>query len=321
MRLLKVAVACFGLLAPVLGHAQTWPTGPVRMVVPFGAGGTADILARLVAERLHESLGQPVVVENRPGAAGNIGAAAVANSKPDGYTLLMSGSPTHSVGPHLFKRLAYDPMRDVPPVAMIAASPNLLVVNSSLPVKSLKDLVQLAREKPGQLTYSSAGIGTSGHLAAELLKKAAGVDARHVPFKSGSEAVTSVIAGQIDFMFFTVPALLPQVEAGKLRALAITSLTRSQLVPDLPTVAESGYPGFEALGWYGVFAPRHTPTQITERLSGAIAKVLNSPELQQKLPKLGVESKYLAAAQLTEFIKTDSANWGALIKAAGIAAK
>jgi tripartite-type tricarboxylate transporter receptor subunit TctC len=318
MKLVCIAAASLGLLLPSLAQAQTWPSAPIHMIVPFGAGGTADILARLIAERLREPLGQPVVVEDRPGAGGNIGAAAVAHATPDGYTILMSGSPTHSVGPHLFKKLSYDPMRDVPPVAMIAAGPNLLVVKPSLPVKSLQDLVKLAREKPGQLTFSSAGIGTSGHLAAELLKKAAGVDMRHVPFKSGPEAVTAVVAGQIDFMFFTVPPLLAQVKSGKLRALAITSLTRSQLVPDVPTVVEAGYPGFEALGWYAVFAPRETPKAVTDRLSSEIRKIVNAPEVQKKLPNLGVEPKYMNAAELTAFIKTESANWGELIRQAGV---
>ena len=207
------------LLAPSLAAAQGWPTKPVHILVSSGAGGTADILARMIGERLAPMLGQPVIVENRPGAGGHLGAGLVARAQPDGYTLLMSGSPTHSVGPHLFKRLSYEPMRDVPPVAMVAIAPNLLVTKSSLPVKSLADLVALAREKPGQLTYSSAGNGTSGHLAAELLKSTAKLDMRHVPYKSGPEAVTGVLSGDVDFIFFTVPAVLPQVEAGKLRAL------------------------------------------------------------------------------------------------------
>lgn len=321
MKLLSMIAACFALLTATDVHAQSWPSRPIRIIVPFGAGATADILTRLVADRLAQPLGQPVVVENRPGAAGNVGAAMVARSAPDGYTLLMSGSPTHSVGPHLFKNLSYDPMKDVPPVAMIAAGPNLLVVSSSLPVKSLKDLIELARKKPGQLTYSSAGIGTSGHLAAELLKKAADIDARHVPYKSGSEAVTAVLSGQIDFMFFTIPALLPQVEAGKLRALAITSLTRSQLVASVPTVAELGYPGFEALAWYGLFAPRDTPKPITAKLSEEVGKIVEAPDFQKKLLHLGVEAKYMNADDLTRFVTIESKKWGDLIKQAGIAAK
>ena len=321
MKLLGALVACLALLFPTIVQAQKWPSSPIHMIVPFGAGGAADILTRLVAERLGKALGQPVVVEDRPGAGGNVGAAFVAHSNPDGYMLLMSGSPTHSVGPHLFKNLAYDPMRDVPPVAMIAAGPNLLVVNTSLNVNSVQELIDLARQRPDQLTYSSAGIGTSGHLAAELLKKSAGISARHVPYKSGPEAVTAVLSGQIDFMFFTVPPLLAQVKAGKLRALAITSLTRSRLVPDVPTVVEAGYPGFEALAWYGLFAPRGTPQEITTRLSKEVGKIVETPGIQEEMVSLGVEPKYLDSKQLTDFIVVESAMWGNLIKEAGIAAQ
>ena len=321
MKLLGALVACLALLFPTIVQAQKWPSSPIHMIVPFGAGGAADILTRLVAERLGKALGQPVVVEDRPGAGGNVGAAFVAHSNPDGYMHLMSGSPTHSVGPHLFKNLAYDPMRDVPPVAMIAAGPNLLVVNTSLNVNSVQELIDLARQRPDQLTYSSAGIGTSGHLAAELLKKSAGISARHVPYKSGPEAVTAVLSGQIDFMFFTVPPLLAQVKAGKLRALAITSLTRSRLVPDVPTVVEAGYPGFEALAWYGLFAPRGTPQEITTRLSKEVGKIVETPGIQEEMVSLGVEPKYLDSKQLTDFIVVESAMWGNLIKEAGIAAQ
>jgi tripartite-type tricarboxylate transporter receptor subunit TctC len=320
-KLLGALVACLAMLCSTVVQAQKWPSSPIRMIVPFGAGGAADILTRLVAEPLGQALGQPVVVEDRPGAGGNLGAVSVARSNPDGYMLLMSGSPTHSVGPHLFKQSGFDPMRDVPPVAMIAAGPNLLVVNASLNVNSLQELVDLARQKPDQLTYSSAGIGTSGHLAAELLKKSAGISAQHVPYKSGPEAVTAVLSGHIDFMFFTVPALLPQVQAGKLRALAITSTTRSRLVPDVPTVAEAGYLGFEALAWYGLFAPRGTPEEITTRLGKEVEKIVMLPGIQEKMIDLGVEPKYLDAKQLTDFIVVESAMWGNLIKEAGISAK
>jgi tripartite-type tricarboxylate transporter receptor subunit TctC len=244
----------------------------------------------------------------------------VARAQPDGYTLLMSGSPTHSVGPHLFKRLSYEPMRDVPPVAMVAIAPNLLVTKSSLPVKSLADLVALAREKPGQLTYSSAGNGTSGHLAAELLKSTAKLDMRHVPYKSGPEAVTGVLSGDVDFIFFTVPAVLPQVEAGKLRALAITSAARSALVPDVPTVAEAGYPGFEVLGWYALFAPRETPKPVVAKLSADIEKIVRSPDIRDKMLQLGAEPRYLSPEQVAAFVAVESPKWGQLIRESGASA-
>ena len=307
--------------APAQAQAQGWPSRPVRVVVAFVAGGTADIVARLIADRLSPVLGQPVVVENRPGAGGNVGASAVAHSDPDGYTLLMSGSPTHSVGPHLFKNLNYDPMRDVPPVAMIASAPNLLVVNAALPVKSLDDLVKLARENPGQLTYSSAGIGTSGHLAAEMLKQAAGVDMRHVPYKSGPEAVTGVISGDVSFVFFTVPSVLPQVESGKLRALAITSVARSAVAPNVPTVAELGYPGFEALAWFALFAPRGTPQPIVDKLDAEIGKILQQPDIRKKMVELGMEAHFLNARQLTDYVSVESPKWGKLLQGMGTNAK
>jgi tripartite-type tricarboxylate transporter receptor subunit TctC len=308
------------LLAPSLAAAQGWPTKPVHILVSSGAGGTADILARMIGERLAPMLGQPVIVENRPGAGGHLGAGLVARAQPDGYTLLMSGSPTHSVGPHLFKRLNYEPMRDVPPVAMVAIAPNLLVTKSSLPVKSLADLVALAREKPGQLTYSSAGNGTSGHLAAELLKSTAKLDMRHVPYKSGPEAVTGVLSGDVDFIFFTVPAVLPQVEAGKLRALAITSAARSALVPDVPTVAEAGYPGFEVLGWYALFAPRETPKPVVAKLSADIEKIVGSPDIRDKMLQLGAEPRYLSPEQVAAFVAVESPKWGQLIRESGASA-
>ncbi|MGZ3323490.1 MAG: Bug family tripartite tricarboxylate transporter substrate binding protein [Xanthobacteraceae bacterium] len=308
------------LLAPSLAAAQGWPTKPVHILVSSGAGGTADILARMIGERLAPMLGQPAIVENRPGAGGHLGAGLVARAQPDGYTLLMSGSPTHSVGPHLFKRLNYEPMRDVPPVAMVAIAPNLLVTKSSLPVKSLADLVALARDKPGQLTYSSAGNGTSGHLAAELLKSTAKLDMRHVPYKSGPEAVTGVLSGDVDFIFFTVPAVLPQVEAGKLRALAITSAARSALVPDVPTVAEAGYPGFEVLGWYALFAPRETPKPVVAKLSVDIEKIVGSPDIRDKMLQLGAEPRYLSPEQVAAFVAVESPKWGRLIRESGASA-
>jgi tripartite-type tricarboxylate transporter receptor subunit TctC len=320
MRVRTTLLACLIFLAPILAGAQTWPAKPVHVIVSSGAGGTADILARMIGERLAPALGQPVVIENRPGAGGHLGAGLVVRAEPDGYTLLMSGSPTHSVGPHLFKRLTYEPMRDVPPVAMVAIAPNLLVANASLPVKSLDDLVALARAKPRQLTYSSAGNGTSGHLAAELLKSMARVDMRHVPYKSGPEAVTGVLSGDVNFIFFTVPALLPQVEAGKLRALSITSAARSQLVPNVPTVAEAGFPGFEVLAWYALFAPRETPKPIVARLSAEIEKIVHLPDMREKMVQLGAEPRYMSPEQLTSFVFVESPKWGQLIRESGASA-
>lgn len=301
-------------LAPEQGHAQSWPSRPIQIIVSSGAGGAADIMARLVGEQLSTALGQPVVVENRPGAGGNTGAISVARANPDGYTLLMSGSPTHSVAPHLFKNLPYDPMRDAPPVAMIAAAPNLLVVNPSLPVKSVADLVKLAREKPGTITYSSAGIGTSGYLAGELLKNIATLDMTHVPYKSGPEAVTGVITGAISFLFFTLPSVLPQVEAGHLRALAIASAERSALVPNVPTIAEAGYPGFDVIAWYALFAPKGTPEPVIARLNTEIEKIVARPDIRAQMAKLGAEPKYLPPNGVVDFVAQESPKFEVLLK-------
>ncbi len=306
------AFASASALAPA--RADDWPSRPIQIVVPFGAGGAADIIARLVGDKLARALGQPVIIEDRPGAGGNIGAAAVAHANPDGYMLLMSGSPTHSVGPYLYKDLNYDPMRDVPPVAMLAVAPNLLVVNSSLPVHSVADLVALARAKPHSVTYSSAGVGTSGYLAAELLKASANLDISHVPYKSGPEAVTGVLSGNVTFMFFTVPALLPQVEAGQLRALAIASAQRSPLVPDVPTIAEAGYPGFDVIAWYALFAPRGTPAPIVSRLSSEVQKILERSDVRAEIGKLGAEPHYLSPQGLTDYVATEAPKWGPLLK-------
>lgn len=319
---LRLAIAALIALivaqTPLQASAQTqgWPTRPINIVVSFGAGGTADILARMIGEELSTALGQPVVIENRPGAGGNLGAQTVARAAPDGYTLLMSGSPTHSVGPHLFKNLSYDPMKDVPPVAMIAIAPNLLVVNAELPAKSVKELVQLARDKPGQITFSSAGIATSGYLAAEMLKSSAKLDMAHVPYKSGPEAVTGVLAGDVSFIFFTVPALLPQVTAGKLRALAITGKERSALVPDVPTVAEAGFSDYEVLAWFALFAPKGTPEPIVQRLSTEIEKILKRPDIREKMAKLGAEPRFMNSQQLTDFVTMESAKFGKLLQGA-----
>jgi tripartite-type tricarboxylate transporter receptor subunit TctC len=302
------------VLASVPVRADDWPSRPIQMIVPFGAAGAADIIARLVGDKLATALGQPVVIEDKPGAGGNIGAGLVARANPDGYTLLMSGSPTHSVGPYLYKDLSYDPMRDLPPVAMIAVAPNLLVVNSALPVKSVDDLVALARAKPHTVTYSSAGIGTSGYLAAELLKAKANLDISHVPYKSGPEAVTGVLSGNVTFIFFTVPALLPQVEAGQLRALAIASAERSPLVPNVPTIAEAGYMGFDVIAWYALFAPRGTPPAVVDRLSKEIEKILQRDDVRAELARLGAEPHYLSPQGLTDYIAAESPKWGPLLK-------
>ncbi|CAM3587217.1 ABC transporter substrate-binding protein [Bordetella sputigena] len=312
MRIARLVAALAVSLAGPTAHAA-WPEKPVRLVVSSGAGGTADILARSLAEKLGAALGQPFIVENKPGAGGHLGASQVARAKPDGYVFLVSGSPTHSVGPHLYKNLTYEPMRDVPPVAMVAVAPNMLVVNPDLPVKSVAELVALARQRPGELTYSSAGRGTSGHLAGAMLQNMAHIRIKHVPYNTGPEAVAAVMAGNVSMTFFTLPGVLPQVQAGKLRALAVTSRERTSLAPSVPAVAEEGYPGFEALAWYGVFAPKGTPPEVVARLGAELARIVREPDMQARLTQLGTEPHYLDTAQLEAFVAVESPKWKALI--------
>lgn len=297
--------------------AQTWPDKPVRVIVAGGAGGTADLLARLLGERLSASLGQPFIYDNRTGAGGMVAAEAVARAAADGYTLLLSGLPTHSVGPHLYKDLKFDPNRDVPSLAMIAVAPNVLVVNANSPVRSVQDLVRMARETPGKLAFSSAGSATSGHLAGELFKSVAKVDMLHVPNRSGPEAVTALLSGSVDFLFFTTPATLPHVRAGRMRALGVTSLTRSALAPEFPTLAESGYPDFEVVPWYAVGAPRGVPAAVLSRLNGEIEKAIAHPEARAKVLSLGAEPRFMSGQALQDFVANDLAKWGRIIRATG----
>jgi tripartite-type tricarboxylate transporter receptor subunit TctC len=307
-------LSCLIIFSFAQAEAQNWPTRAIQIVVPFGAGGTADMIARVIGEKLAPALGQPIVIEDRPGASGNIGAASVARASADGYTLLMSGSPTHSVGPHLFKNLDYDPMRDVPPIAMVAVAPNLLVVNATSPIMSVRDLINLARKKPGNVSYSSGGIGTTGYLAAELLKASASVNMLHVPYNSGPEGVMGVLSGDVTFTFFTLPSLLPLIEAGKLRALAIASAERSKLTPGVPTVAESGFPGFDVIAWYALFAPRGTPDAVVARLSREIRTIVGSGDFRDKMAKLGAEPKYMSPQGVIDYVSVESPKWGALLK-------
>jgi tripartite-type tricarboxylate transporter receptor subunit TctC len=315
-------IACFIGLATAapLAFAQAWPAKPVRIVVPFAPGGTVDLLSRLIGERLAAALGQPFLIENRPGAGGNIGAEAVARAAPDGYTLLLSGSPTHAVNPTLYKKLPFDPIRDFTQIALIGASPNLLVVNPSTPIHSVQDLVKLAREKPGELGYSTAGPGTSGHLAAELIRSQMKVDVRHVPYKGQADAITGVIRGDVAFSFVTVPATLPHVKAGRLRAIGITSLARSSLAPDVPTVAESGVPAFEVLGWYAMYGPRGLSGEVVSRLSGELDRLMREPGMAEKWVQLGVEPKFMTGPAFAQFSQNELAKWGGVIRASGATA-
>jgi len=298
--------------------AQAYPTHPLRLVVPFSAGaGILDIMARLISQRLSARLGQQVVVDNKPGAGGNVGSEIVAKSAPDGYTLLIAG-PALVVSPFLYAHLDFDPLADFVGVTMINSAPLLLVVHPSLPVKSVAELIAYAKAHPGKLNYGSGGVGSTPYLAVELLKSMAGFDAVHVPYKGGAPALADLVAGQLSFMIENVPGTLPFVKDGKLRALAITSPQRSALVPDLPTMIEAGVPGYEMIGWNGIFVPKGTGPKIVERLHGELATILRGAKLREQFAKLGAEAVGNTSIAFSAFVKEESMRWGKMIRDRGI---
>jgi len=301
-----------------VAHAQVAPTRSVRFVVPFAPGGGVDFTARILAQKLSDSWSQQVVVDNRPGAGGIIGTELVAKSPADGYTLLMGSIGSVSINPGLYRKLPYDPLRDFAPVTQIGFVPNIVVVHPSLPVKSIRELIALARAKPGALVYGTGGSGTSNHLSGELFKTMADVDIRHIPYKVGAQATSDLIGGQLSVMFDNFPTSLPHVRAGKLRPLAVTSAVRSSAAPEVPTVAESGLPGYEITGWVGVLAPAGTSKDTISMLHAEIAKVLKLSDLREKFANLGAEAGSSTPEQFAAFIQSEIAKWGRVIKAAGI---
>ena len=310
--LLPVCVA----LAAAHAAAQSYPVKPVRVIVPFPPGAGADITTRLIAPRLSEGLGQQLVVENRAGAAGNIGAEVVARAAPDGYTLLIAPASI-AISQTLYKKLPFDLVRDFQPVAMLASVPFILVVHPSLPAKDVKELVALAKSRPGQINYASTGSGSSPHLTAEMLKMQARIDVVHVPYKGTPLAVTDLLSGQVSFMFANALSVLPQVSAGRLRALAITSAKRSATTPQLPTMIESGLPGFESGTWYALLAPAGTPREVVARLSGEVARLTRNADLRDKLAAQGAEALTMTPEQTAAYIKGEIAKWGKVVRASG----
>jgi tripartite-type tricarboxylate transporter receptor subunit TctC len=304
--------------APVA--AQSYPVRPVRVIVPFPPGSGADITTRIVAPRLSEALGQQLVVENRAGAAGNIGAEVAARAAPDGYTLLAAPASI-AISQTLYRKLPFDLVRDFQPIAMLASVPFILVVHPSLPAKNVKDLVALAKSRPGQINYASTGSGSSPHLTAEMLKLQAGIDVVHVPYKGTPLAVTDLLTGQVSFMFANALSVLPQVSGGRLRALGITSAKRSATTPQLPTMIESGLPGFESGTWYALLAPAGTPPSVIERLHAASIKIITNPDIQSRLRSMGGEPATLSPQQTTAFLKAEYERWGRVIREAGIKAE
>ncbi len=297
--------------------ADTFPTKPVRMVVGFNAGGAPDILARLLGERLHDRMGQPIVVDNRPGATGNIGAELVATANPDGYTLFMA-TVSVAIGPTVYKSLKFSVPKSFAPVSMVASVPLILVVNPKLPVNSVQDLIKVAKAKPGSLNYATPGYGSPQHLTAELFKLKVGVNMVHIPYKGGGQANAALLAGESLLFFSGMPPALPHVKAGRLRALAVTTAKRSPSAPEVPTVGEAGLPGFEADNWHAILAPAGTPPTVVKRLHQAIAAALTEQELARRFETQGAEARSSTPPQLTAFIRAEVAKWADVAKAAGV---
>jgi tripartite-type tricarboxylate transporter receptor subunit TctC len=299
------------------GHAQTYPTRPVTLVVAFTPAGPSDVLARVVGRKVEELLKQPFVVVNRPGAGGNIGAEAVATAPADGYTLLMGNNSILATNASLYKKLPYDPEKDFKPISLVGNQANILVVNPKLPVHSMAELIALAKAKPGQLNYASSGIGTAAHLAGALFKAQAGIDIVHVAYKGAAPALQDVIAGQVQMMFATAASVVGFINAGVVRPLAVTTLKRSALMPDLPTVAEQGLTGFEATTWHGLVAPAATPPAVVDILHDATVQALRDPAVVKSLTDLGVEISSSTPDAFAKYITAEIPKWTAVVKASG----
>ena len=321
-RRLALAGACAAVaasaLAPLSASAQAaYPTKPVTIIVPFSAGGTTDILARIVGQALNTELGQSVIIDNRAGAGGNIGGALAAKAKPDGYTLFMGTVGTHAINESLYKKMPFNPIKDFAPLTRVANVPNLLVANPNQPFKTVKELIAYAKANPGKVNYGSSGSGSSIHLSGDLFKSMAKVDMVHVPYKGSAPAVTDLLGNQIGIMFDNMPSAVQHVRAGKLVPLAVTTAKRSPELPDVPTIAEAGVPGYEATSWFGMFAVAGTPKPVLDRLHAALAKVLKQSDVQKKIAEQGGEVVVDTPEQFAAFIKTETAKWGKVVKESG----
>lgn len=314
-RLAFAALAALALLAPG-AWAQPYPSHPVRMVVPFAPGGATDIIARIVAQKLADRLGQSVVVENKPGAGTTIGNAEVAKAKPDGYTFLFAPTP-FVISQVVYPKLPYDPQKDFAPVSLLAVSPFILVVNAAFPARTTAELVAIAKAKPGTVTFASAGNGTVPHLAGELFKLRAGVDIVHVPYKGGGPAIVDLVSGQVPMMFATPIEVSPHVQSGRLRVLGTTSLARLAAMPDVPTLSESGYPDFEVLSFFGVLAPAGTPPEIVDRVAADLAAVMELPDVRDRFAQQSAEARVLGPAAFSAFLARERDKWTDIVKRSG----
>ncbi|WP_439596206.1 Bug family tripartite tricarboxylate transporter substrate binding protein [Falsiroseomonas sp.] len=312
---LLAAALASGLTAPALG--QTWPDRPLRLIVPFPPGGSNDIIARQLAEALRERLGQPVLVENRAGAGGNVGADSVAKAAPDGLTLLLTAPGPLAINEHLFRSIPFNPQRDFAPVALVASVPIVLMVTNGLAARSVADLVALAKREPGKLAFGSSGNGSTNHLAGELFKSMAGIEIVHVPYRGAAPAMTDLVGGQIQMMFDNMPAALPQLRGGQVRGLAVAGAQRAEAAPDLPTVAESGLPGFEAEAWFGLVAPAATPEAVLQRLQAVCGEALADAALRARFAQGGAVPGARLGAAFATFLAEERAKWGRVVAASG----
>ena len=306
------------------GYAQpdaAFPVKPIRIIVPSAPGSGPDIMARAIGQKLTEYLGQPVVIDDKPGAGGIIGAETAAKSAPDGYTLIMANAGSHAVNASLYAKLPYDPVRDFAPITLVAMAPNILIVHPTLPAKSARELIALAKSRPGELTFGSGGNGSTAHLSGEMFRTMAGINIVHIPFKGSPAAVVGVIAGQIAMAFPNIPPALPHVRSGKLKALAVTTAKRSAAVPELPTVAESGLPDYAATAWFGLLAPAGTQGAIVAKLNAATVKSVHLRDMQDRLAAEGTEAVGNSPEQFAQIIRTDIAKWAKVVKASGAKAE
>jgi len=314
----RLAALAAATLVSLGAAAQTYPAKPIRMIVGFAPGGGTDVVARVISQKLSEWYGQQVIVENRAGATGTIGADVVAKSAPDGYTLIMGHVNSHAIAPSMFKKLPYDALRDFAPVAYVGYVPNVLVVHPSVPAKSMKELIALAKAKPGGLNYASSGTGSTQHLAGEMFKQLAGVDIVHVPYKGSGQAIGDLLAGTVSMNFDTMPPVIDHIKGGRLRALAISTPRRIAQLPDVPTFAEEGMSGFDVTNWYGVMAPAGTPREIVNKLNADINKAMQVPEVRARLEQVGTQMREGSAADFENFQKAEVTKYAKLVKDAGI---
>ena len=310
--------ALTSVLVATAAHAQTWPSKPVRIVVPFAPGGAVDVTGRTIAQALSARLGQQVVVENRGGAGGNIGVEAVAKSPPDGYTLVMATAGQISINPHMYSKLPFDPVKDLVPISQAGQAINALCVHPSLPARSVKEFIALAKAQPGKLNFATGGIGASDHIATELFMSMTGVKMVHVPYKGGAPAMVDLLGGNVDLGFSTVATAIGPIKAGRLRTLGVTSGRRFELLPDVPTIAEAGVPGYESVAWYGLFAPAGTPADVVKKLNADTVAVLQMPDVRRRLTESGVLPTSSSPDAFASYIAKETARWGKLIRANGI---